>query len=86
METDDRFSISRHSFPASPFVWNFGAIAWEWKIAADRHGWFLLVLLPWSLVGLFLPVVLAVSTGLVLDWIIDTALQRIRGASPRSPG
>lgn len=52
-------------------VWNFGVIGWQLRMAHDGRGWSMLILIPWSLIGWFLMVVLFVGLGVLIDSVIS---------------
>ena len=51
-------------------AWNVGIIGWQLRMARDGRGWSMVILIPWSLIGWFLMVVLFVGIGVVIDSIV----------------
>lgn len=51
-------------------MWNLGIVGTELRMAHDGRGWFMLILIPWSLIGWFLLLVLFVGVGVMIDWLI----------------
>jgi hypothetical protein len=56
-------------------VWNIGVIGWLVLAADEGRGWVMLVLIPWSLVGWFLLVVLFASVGVMIDTLLTVLRQ-----------
>jgi hypothetical protein len=58
-------------------VWNIGVIGWLIRAADEGSGWWMLILIPWSLAGWFLLLVLFVGVGVMIDSLL-TVLRRPR--------
>ena len=52
-------------------AWNLGVIGWLIRLAREGRGWSMLILVPWSLIGWFLMVVLFVGLGVLIDSVLD---------------
>jgi hypothetical protein len=52
-------------------AWNVGIITWLLRDARDGHGWQMLILIPWSVIGGFLLLVLFTSAGMIIDGLLD---------------
>jgi hypothetical protein len=57
-------------------VWNVGFIGWLVEAAGEGRGWWVLVLIPWSLAGWFLLVVLFAGIAVMID-SLRTVLRRL---------
>jgi hypothetical protein len=51
-------------------VWNIGVIGWLVRAADEGRGWVMLVLIPWSLAGWFLLLVLFAGVGVMIDSLL----------------
>ena len=58
-------------------AWNIGIIGWLLRTADEGDGWWMLVLIPWSLAGWFLLLVLFAGVGVLIDSLL-TVLRRPR--------
>jgi hypothetical protein len=57
-------------------VWNVGFIGRLVEAADQGEGWWMLVLIPWSLLGWLLLFILFTSVGVMIGWLL-TVLRRI---------
>jgi hypothetical protein len=55
---------------AGAVVWNVGIIGWLVRAADEGRGWEMVVLIPWSLAGWFLLLVLFAGVGVVIDSLL----------------
>jgi hypothetical protein len=58
-------------------VWNIGVIGWLIRAADEGDGWWMLILIPLSLAGWFLLLVLFVGVEVMIDSLL-TVLRRPR--------
>ena len=57
-------------------AWNIGLIGWLVQTADEGEGWWMLVLIPWSLLGWLLLVMLFAGIGVMVDSLL-TVLRRV---------
>jgi hypothetical protein len=61
---------------AAAVAWNLGVFATLFKLAQAGRGWMILLLLLWSLVGLFLLFVLLTGIGVTIDSLLRSMRRR----------
>jgi hypothetical protein len=67
---------------AAAVVWNLGVFATLFKLAQAGRGWTVLLLLLWSLVGLFLLFVLLTGIGVTIDSLLRSLRRRDDSGGP----
>jgi len=50
-------------------MWNIGFISWPIQLADEGEGGLMLVLIPWSVIGLFLLIMLFAVIGVTIGWL-----------------
>jgi hypothetical protein len=56
-------------FVCAAVMWNIGFISWPIQLADEGEGGLMLVLIPWSVIGLFLLIMLFAVIGMTIGWL-----------------